>query len=177
MIMSRIFSSAEPGPQLTWTAMSDRLAIALACLAGVMAIALFLIEKTPVSVLVLLGLMLALLIFPVLHFFRGATARIMLFVVAIFGTFLFGWSVWPRTIRAVAETTQQPTPSPKPTGPSDSAGSGDSIATEVHRAQPTVEFSFQTTGDRRQQIRSSVVPHLIQLEPKPTGVKESDLPM
>src|SRR5271157_390000 len=31
MIMSRIFSSAEPGPQLTWTAMSAAVSAAKAC--------------------------------------------------------------------------------------------------------------------------------------------------
>ena len=167
-------------PRSFWSQLSnsDRLAIALACLAGAMAIALFLTDKTPTSVLVLLGFMLALLVFPVIRFCRGTRARVALLVVVLIGTLLFGWGVWPKSPKIVAEATQQQQLSPPPSanGPSDSTNSGDSVAVEVRRKRPAVEFSFPTNGDRRQAIRSSVVPEVIQLEPKPTAVKESDLP-
>src|SRR5258706_11899147 len=53
----------------------------------------------------------------------------------------------------------------------------DSISTEVRRAKPTIEFNFPTTGEKKQKFHVSVRPNLIQIEPKPTGVKEDDLPM
>ena len=52
----------------------------------------------------------------------------------------------------------------------------DSVAVEVRRAVTPVEFSFQTSGEKKQKITSSVIPEVIEVEPKPTGVKESDLP-
>jgi Carboxypeptidase regulatory-like domain len=68
--------------------------------------------------------------------------------------------------------------SPKPNSRSDNLDVDPSqLAVEVRRRLPAVEFSFHTSGDKRQEIPFSVIPELIQLEPKPTGVKESDLPM
>jgi hypothetical protein len=74
---------------------SDRLAIVLACLAGVMAIVLFLTEKTLASVVALVALMYGFSIYPVFHFVRRKLSRILgLFVVAV-GMFLFSWKEWP----------------------------------------------------------------------------------
>jgi hypothetical protein len=47
---------------------SDRLAVALACLAGIMALVLVWVDKTPVWAGVTIGCMLALIIYPVIHF-------------------------------------------------------------------------------------------------------------
>jgi hypothetical protein len=74
---------------------SDRLGIALACLAGVMAIILFLIEKTPTTILCLLSLMVTLLVYPVLHFVKNIRWRTVVFILCGLATLLFGWSVWP----------------------------------------------------------------------------------
>jgi len=47
---------------------SDKLGIALACLRASWPIILFLVEKTPLTVILLLSLMVALAIYPILHF-------------------------------------------------------------------------------------------------------------
>lgn len=76
---------------------SDRLAIALACLAGVMAIILFLVEKTPFTVVGLLVLMVALFAYPVLHFVPRINFRVALLACMLIGTIAFGWYVWPKS--------------------------------------------------------------------------------
>lgn len=70
-----------------------------------------------------------------------------------------------------------PKDSPGQKGLSDKVNIDAYPTVEVGRRLPTIEFSFLTSGDKRQQIKLSVVPELIQLEPKPTGVQEDDLPM
>jgi putative effector of murein hydrolase LrgA (UPF0299 family) len=63
---------------------SDRLAIVLACLAGVMAIVLFLTEKTPASVVGLVLLMYFLSVYPVCHFVDQTWRRLVtLSIVAV----------------------------------------------------------------------------------------------
>lgn len=74
---------------------SDSLAIALTCVAAVMAIVLFLLEKTPFWVVTLLMFMLALSIYPILHFVRSRPLRALVFIMAVGGTVAFGWAVWP----------------------------------------------------------------------------------
>jgi hypothetical protein len=74
---------------------SDKLGIALACMAGVMAIILFLVEKTPLTIVCLLLLMASLLVFPILHFAKRIPWRIGIFIVCGFCTLSFGWLVWP----------------------------------------------------------------------------------
>jgi len=74
---------------------SDKLGIALACLAGVMAIALFLVEKTPATIVSLLLLMLALLVYPILHFAKRVAWRVVAFIGFGLVTLLFAWHVWP----------------------------------------------------------------------------------
>jgi hypothetical protein len=68
-------------------------------------------------------------------------------------------------------------PRSTPSNPQENSGISDSIAVEVRRAKPSIEFAFQSNGDKKQKITSSAVPELIELEPKPTGIKESDLPI
>jgi hypothetical protein len=75
---------------------SDKLALALACLAGIMAIILFIVDKTPSAIVFLLTLMGALCIYPVLHFIRNPKGRIALLSFLMIATFLFGWHVWPK---------------------------------------------------------------------------------
>jgi hypothetical protein len=89
---------------------SDKLAIALACLAGVMAIILFLVEKTPGTVLGLLAAMFLLLIYPILHFAKSGVVRIGLLLFAVVGTIYFGWLVWPSKHQPPAEQTASNAP-------------------------------------------------------------------
>jgi hypothetical protein len=88
---------------------SDKLAIVLACLAGVMAIVLFLVEKTPLTVISLLGLMVVLSVYPILHFAQSKIVRACLIVSVVALTFLFGWGVWPNS-HADAAVQQEPKP-------------------------------------------------------------------
>ena len=76
---------------------SDKLAIALACLASILAIVLFLVEKTPRTIMGLLVAMGGLAIYPTLHFSRRAGFRIAILVCMLGGTVAFGWYVWPKT--------------------------------------------------------------------------------
>ena len=93
----------------------DKLAIALACLAGVMAIILFLLEKTPVTMILLLSLMDALAVYPILHFVKGIGGRIAVFTLFIIGTLLFGWRAMPRShsISVSNQETKQPQQEPQ----------------------------------------------------------------
>ncbi len=83
---------------------SDKLAIALACLAGVMAIILFLVEKTPWVVGGLLPLMIGLCIYPIVHVTKSRFLRTTLLIVAVLATFVFGWKEWPKA-RLVSQNT------------------------------------------------------------------------
>ena|ERR1035437_3324026 len=99
---------------------SDKLAVALACLAGIMAIILFLAEKAPLTVVSLLLLMVALAIYPIMHFVRRQGWRIAAFVCFLIGTLLFGWRVWP-TAKPTKETTRDST-NERAIGPNTPAG-------------------------------------------------------
>lgn len=75
---------------------SDRLAAALACLAAVMGIVLFWVEKTPiVAALSIVGIA-ALLVYPIIHFLRPRNVRILVFVAAALLVTLFGYEIWPQ---------------------------------------------------------------------------------
>jgi hypothetical protein len=53
----------------------------------------------------------------------------------------------------------------------------DSVDVVVKRAKPTIEFNFASTGEKKQKVHfQDASPTVIQLEPKPTVVKEEDLP-
>jgi hypothetical protein len=94
---------------------SDKLAIALACLAGIMAIVLSLVEKTIFSVIGLLALMFGLCIYPIVHFVKATSARIELVAIALLGISAFGWTVWPKStkVEAQSQPIQQPQEPPK----------------------------------------------------------------
>jgi hypothetical protein len=74
---------------------SDKLAIALTCLAGIMAIILFLVAKTPAIVVLLLIVMVGLAVYPILHFFQRGALRIVAAIVVLGVTALLGWHAWP----------------------------------------------------------------------------------
>ena len=82
---------------------SDKLAIALACAAGVMAVILFLIEKTPLTVALSLVAMLGLAIYPILHFFRKLIIRLAVFVAMLGIATLIGWQAWPIKSKSLGE--------------------------------------------------------------------------
>jgi hypothetical protein len=85
---------------------SDRLGIALTCLAGAMAIILSLVEKTPFTVIGLLLLVVALLVYPVLHFAKRSMIRVGLLICAALVTAVFGWGVWPKHKISVPQITE-----------------------------------------------------------------------
>lgn len=90
---------------------SDKLAIALACLAGIMAIILFLVEKSPTTIRILLALMVALGIHPVLHFVRLPLFRALILGCFVIAITVFGWRIWlkPKSI-AQGSTTVRHSP-------------------------------------------------------------------
>jgi hypothetical protein len=92
---------------------SDQLAVALFCLASVVAIVVFWIEKTPLWAGVSIVVLALLLIYPILHFASSLTARILICALAICGLGLFGRVIWPRT--AVVSATAMPTVKQAPT--------------------------------------------------------------
>jgi len=107
---------------------SDKLAIALACVAGVMAIVLFLIEKTPISVVVLLTLMLALSVYPILHFTKSKTPRTICLIVILVGTVALGWAVWPKQRPSEVAVQMPPANAVK-----ENSGTTDSVRVDVRR--------------------------------------------
>lgn len=78
--------------RLTW---SDRLAVALACLAAVLALALLWMERTPIWAGVTIAGMLALIVYPVVHFAPSRKAGIPVLLVAWAVIGFFGWNIWP----------------------------------------------------------------------------------
>ena len=89
---------------------SDKLAFVLACLAGIMAIILTLVDKTPLTVSSLLGLIVILSIYPIWHCFKSKIARTLSVLVVIAVTILFGWNVWPRNVDASSQDKKQEPP-------------------------------------------------------------------
>jgi hypothetical protein len=90
----------------TW---SDKLAIALACSGAAMALILFLVEKTPVTVGAMIACIAGLLVYPILHFVSSWKARVPVISVMVVLVCLFGWSVWPKT-PPIASILPKPTP-------------------------------------------------------------------
>jgi len=91
-----------------WTP-SDRLAIALACLAAVMALALLWMDKTPIWAGVTVACMCVLIVYPVIHFVPSCRLRIPTLLVVWLLIGLFGWKIWPRNLadsNRVAGTTR-----------------------------------------------------------------------
>ena len=74
---------------------SDKLAIVFFLLGIAVAIILFLVEKTPATVLSLLGLLAAALIYPILHFVKRSPGRIVAFFALVLIVFAFGRGAWP----------------------------------------------------------------------------------
>ncbi len=128
---------------------SDKLAIALACLAGIMAIILFLVEKTPTTIVSLLILMLALSIYPILHFVKRVGVRIAVFSLFAIGTLRLGWYVWPHehSISANNQKTQQPEPEPQQSKSEESKPEGKNHAKRNSVQSPSIESSSSDTPE------------------------------
>jgi hypothetical protein len=83
---------------------SDKLAVALACLAGVMALMLFWMDKTPMAAGITIAVMALLMVYPVLHFVSPWKARIPVFAIVFILIGAFGWKFWPKnsTLQSVS---------------------------------------------------------------------------
>jgi hypothetical protein len=136
---------------------SDKLAIALACLAGAMAIVLFLIEKTPATISVLLGLMVLLLIYPLLHFFNGKIGRFVMFVVVLLVAVALGWGVWPKKKPTLIA---QPAATPFRDAPAQAPPLSSSTQTTPKPVKPKKEKDAPThqsaSGNNNNQIGGSI---------------------
>jgi hypothetical protein len=89
---------------------SDKLGIVLACLASILAIVLFLIEKNFIVIIVFLLSIMALSIYPIIHFAKSKIDRISLFECVIVVTVFLGWEFWPQQNRADVASQQQKAP-------------------------------------------------------------------
>ena len=125
----------------------DRLAIALACLAGIMAIILFLVNKTPLVVIWLLAAMMAFAVYPAIHFFKSPKSRI--FALVTFAAFvvLFGVAEWPKPKMKPPQSAllSQPIPQSSP-GTNPSAAQANATAPtkpKKHPAKPPVNSAKQ----------------------------------
>lgn len=98
-------------------------------------------------------------------------------VIGLIATGIF-WRYRPADAEPVSTAPPHQTTTPTSSGPSGIVDLKDSVTTEVRRAQRTIEFNFPTSGERKQKFHvHGARPNLIQIEPKPTGLKEDDLPM
>jgi hypothetical protein len=91
---------------------SDKLAVALACLAGVMALVLFWVDKTPWAAGISVAVIAGLIVYPVIHFVRSPSSRVVVFIVAFLLIFFFGWKIWPQKKSAATGVSSQ-IPSPE----------------------------------------------------------------
>jgi hypothetical protein len=92
---------------------SDKLAIALACLATAMALALSWMDRTPTWAAVTISCMGALVFYPVMHFIRSWKARVP-FLLVVWGCIgLFGWKIWPHCIPQQSPVVVTPPPVPE----------------------------------------------------------------
>jgi hypothetical protein len=89
---------------------SDKVAIALACGSAGLAVALFLAEKTPLIVGLLVVAMVVLLIYPIRHFSHSVLIRIVAFAVVLTLDVVLGWETLSHN-KQVAVPTSQPTKS------------------------------------------------------------------
>lgn len=92
--------------------LSDKLAIALFCLAAVMAIVLFWIDKTPITAGISLALIALLIIYPILHFIRKYTLRVVAFIAIAILITGFGWKIWPKKTAKAEASHAEVNPNP-----------------------------------------------------------------
>jgi hypothetical protein len=111
----------ETNKESQWSR-SDSLAVALACLAGVMALALLFWKATPGWVVGTLIAMAVLMVYPVCHFAHSGKARVPILLIVWVVIGLFGWKNWPRPeshaapdvpVAAVAPSNSAPQTAPE----------------------------------------------------------------
>ena len=100
-------------PEARWSR-SDKLAIALTCLAAIMALILFWIDKTPRVAGGTVAVMIGLVVYPVIHFVPSRKARLPVLLVVLALIALFGRKVWPKKANPVITAQVTPTPQPAP---------------------------------------------------------------
>jgi len=88
-----------------WTR-SDSLAVALACLAGAMAIAFLWMEKTPGWALFTVIALVVLVVYPICHFCSHWKFRILCLAIVWAGIGLFGWYIWPHAAMLAGPSPQ-----------------------------------------------------------------------
>lgn len=137
----------QPGNKWNW---SDKLAIALTCLTSVTALVLFWLEKTPLTAGLSLWAMAVLMVYPVLHFVRQVTARIIVFCAIAALLAVFGWRIWPS--RKLPRTQSAASPSQ---------------ATETQQSTPSI--GYPTPQRRRVRIKPSIQPSTVNLPPRPVA--------
>jgi hypothetical protein len=155
----------ERGLQWSW---SDRLAIALACLAGVMALILFWIDKTPLAAGISIAAMAALLVYPVLHFLSSKRMRVSAFVVLAVLLAIFGWMIWPKRSIATSPPLGQPQSLQQP--PNAGGGTG-SLPTSAAAIPPTSGVTHQPPP------QPTVHPHRVPPVPAGTTPPHEVLPL
>jgi len=82
-------------PERSRLSPADQLAIALFCLAGVITLILYVVEKSPSSVCLCSAGIAALLIYPILHFIRDHRMRVAAFVVTFILSVAIAYASWP----------------------------------------------------------------------------------
>src|SRR6478672_13506587 len=75
---------------------SDRFAVILFCFAGVMALVLYLVEKTPLSISMALAIMFVLLVYPILHYCHKTPTRVLVLIFVALATVALGYATWPK---------------------------------------------------------------------------------
>jgi hypothetical protein len=95
-----------PPPETTekqgWTP-SDRLAVALYCISGLMTVVPMWMKKTPIWASGTVCVMALLVIYPVHHFVQPWKLKIPALIVVWVFIALFGWMIWPRPVAAVPQ--------------------------------------------------------------------------
>lgn len=148
---------------------SDKLAVALFCLGAVMALVLFLVEKTPLTVGFMIFFIIGLLVFPIIHFFSAIPARVVSLILMLGIVGLFGWNVWPHREDRKPDTSPPqkavgaqsplvpPVPAPRSTQPKITSARG-SISSPAQppvggpTPSPTTTGSFPPLSDAQLKV-------------------------
>jgi hypothetical protein len=113
-------------------------------LAGVLAIILFLVEKTPSVIVAMLVFMFLLCVYPVLHFVRSLNWRGLSLALVLVAILIFGWRVWPErpTANVAAKTNDDHAIAPRNTLATDN------VAARPDNAQTPQSPSHAVRQDR-----------------------------
>lgn len=121
---------------------SDRLAVALCCISGLMTLVPLWMEKTTIWAGGTVSVLALLVIYPVYHFVRSWKLRIPTLIVMWVLIALFGWRIWPRPITAAMP---QPVIRNEPTQPVPNSQSQQSAFQPkvLATAQPLIDNTLQ----------------------------------